>query len=167
MKRWCRVISVGAACLLALGLLAGTADAWNFTASASTTCASAQAEISVTVKNTEKTLSITVTATDTQTGHSVVLGPVAAGSTVSGTITTGRPSLKAGSVTFHMTWTNGKPGQMDSTRSYKAINCAEPPPMLAEGLNGFTVAGAAVVVGAGVFYWRRRRTGHPPAPSVP
>jgi hypothetical protein len=165
MRGCARVISVGATCVLALWLLAAPAGAWNFTASASTTCASTQAEITVTFKNTESKNGITVTVTDNQTGHSISLGSVKAGKTATGTILTGQTSLKAGTVTFHMTWSNGQSGHMDSSRSYKAIDCAEPPPMLAEGLNGFTVGGAIVVVGAGVLYWRRRRAAHP-APSL-
>ena len=106
---------------------------WLTNQSASATCPADGSGVTINVifTNTEPKKSSTamdVTAKDSQSGKSVDMGSIQGGSTSSNTITTGKSSLKSGSVTFLLTWTDGHKGSDSRTASYKSVsNCAPQP----------------------------------------
>jgi hypothetical protein len=87
-------------------------------------------EITATFSNTEPRRSNTdmdVIVKDQQTGKTVEMGTVRGGESKTVTIQTERETIKAGSVTFSLTWTDGHNGVDSRTASYKAVsNCVKP-----------------------------------------
>lgn len=113
---------------------ADTTIAWATNQSASTVCppGGSGAIINVTFSNTEPdrtSLSMDVTVNDRQTGKTVNLGTIRGGQTKSGIISTGRPTLSAGTVDFALKWTDGHAGIDSRSATYNAVfNCNPPPP---------------------------------------
>jgi hypothetical protein len=105
---------------------------WATDESASTSCPDdgSGVEIKATFSNTEPRKSSTdmdVVVKDQQTGKTADMGTVRGGETKTVTIQTGKSTLKAGSVTFSLTWTDGRNGVDSRTASYKAVsNCVTP-----------------------------------------
>lgn len=100
---------------------------WEANESASSACASnnSGAIIAVTFTNSESpstSTAMNVVATDQQTGKSVNMGSITGGQTKTSTIATGLDTLKAGTVTFALTWTNGASGSDSFTANYNAVN---------------------------------------------
>jgi hypothetical protein len=106
--------------------------AWATDQSASATCPDEGegVEITATFSNTEPRRTSTdmdVVVKDQQTGKQVEMGTVRGGETKSVTIQTEKETIKAGSVTFSLTWTDGRSGVDTRTASYKAVsNCVKP-----------------------------------------
>lgn len=100
---------------------------WYANYSASSACATdnSGANISATFTNTETpstSTAMNVIATDEQTGKSVNMGSITGGQTKTATIVTGEASLKAGTVKFALTWTDGASGTDSDTANYNAVN---------------------------------------------
>lgn len=100
---------------------------WITDESASTACApdGSGANIAVTFTNSEApstSTAMNVTATDQQTGKSVNMGSIAGGKTNTSIIETGKTSLKAGEVSFALSWTNGQSGTDTKTANYNAVS---------------------------------------------
>lgn len=88
--------------------------------------------IKATFENTEPRRSSTdmdVVVKDQQTGKSVTMGTVRGGESKTVDIQTERQTINAGSVTFALTWTDGRSGKDSRTASYKAVkDCIKPTP---------------------------------------
>lgn len=106
---------------------------WVTNQSASTACDTNGngANISVTFTNSEppsSSTAMTIKATDQQTGDTVNMGSIQGGTTKTSTIETGKTSLKAGTVNFALSWTDGHSGTDTRTASYKAVSqCIQQP----------------------------------------
>lgn len=128
MKNHVRVIRATLA--IAIVAIAAVAGAWYTGQSASAGCDGGSATISVNFENQEpagSNLGMRVIARDGQTGSSIDLGDVAPQASASGTINTGRSSLAAGTVTFHLTWSDGHGGSDSRSANYGAVTCDAPP----------------------------------------
>jgi predicted RNA-binding protein with TRAM domain len=103
--------------------------AWQTTQSAEAVCAPEGENTIIGVKftNRESTRAMDVVAKDIQTGKTADLGTVDAGKTAEGEIVTETTSLRAGSVVFTLTWTNGTPGTDTFTANYGALDSCNPP----------------------------------------
>jgi len=107
---------------------------WLTTQSASTACAAdgSGANISATFINTEprsSSTAMTVVAKDQQTGKSANMGSILGGDSKTVTINTGKTSLKANTVTFALSWSDGHSGTDSRTASYNAVSqCVQPTP---------------------------------------
>ena len=107
---------------------------WATDQSASTSCPAEGegAVIEATFHNTEpnqSSLAMDVTVKDQQTSKSVTMGTVKGGETKTVKIETGKETLKAGSVTFSLKWSDGHSGTDSRTASYKAVSyCIKPTP---------------------------------------
>ena len=106
---------------------------WTTTQSASTQCATDGngANITVSFTNTEPlktSTAMNVTAKDQQTNKSVNMGSIKGGSSKSSTISTGKTSLQAGTVTFLLSWTDGHSGTDSRTATYHAVSSCIPTP---------------------------------------
>ncbi len=105
---------------------------WDTDQSASTTCPDdgSGVIISATFSNTEPKRTSTdmdVVVKDQQTGKSVDMGMVRGGETKTVEIHTEKSTLKAGSVTFTLKWSDGHSGVDSRTASYKAVSdCIKP-----------------------------------------
>lgn len=88
--------------------------------------------IKATFENTEPRRSSTdmdVVVKDQQTGKSVTMGTVRGEESKTVDIQTERQTINAGSVTFSLTWTDGRSGKDSRTASYKAVkDCIKPTP---------------------------------------
>lgn len=100
---------------------------WVTDESASTACSpdGSGANIAATFTNSEapgSSTAMNITVTDQQTGKSVNMGSITGGDTKTSVISTGKTSLKAGEVTFALSWTNGQSGTDTKTANYNAVN---------------------------------------------
>lgn len=106
---------------------------WVTDESASTACASdgSGADIAASFTNSESPSSSTamnVVVTDEQTGKSVNMGSIQGGATKTVIIETGKTSLNAGTVTFALSWTDGRSGTDSKTASYNSVSYCYPKP---------------------------------------
>ncbi len=104
---------------------------WVTNESASTACApdGSGANIEVTFTNAEPpttSLAMTVVAKDSQTGKSVSLGSIKGGASKTSSISTGKTTLNAGTITFALSWSDGHAGTDSRTAPYKAVSSCLP-----------------------------------------
>jgi hypothetical protein len=118
------------AVILATLALTTPAYAWRTSQDASAACEGSQPVISWEFTNTEPNedrLAMDVTVTDSTSGQTS--GPVTAnpGDTVSGTLDISDNVLTAGTITFDLTWTDGRSGIDSRTAHYDAVTCQVEP----------------------------------------
>lgn len=106
------------------------ATAWSTNQGSSSYCSdSNSAVIDWSFTNTEKnepSLSMDVVVKDNQTGVTSDKVTVPGGQTAKGTIDTGESNLGAGTLTYTLTWTDGRSGIDTRTSSYDATECTVP-----------------------------------------
>ncbi len=91
----------------------------------------AQIEVSFTNKEPDNPLnSMNVIAKDEQTGQTVEMGTIKAGETKKASIDTHLQTIKDGTVTLLLTWSDGRVDSDTRTLTYKAVgNCTPQPPI--------------------------------------